>query len=387
MKRLAVLLVGLLVVVPAIPQDRYLELRANANAYEDPDRQSEILARLKPSTGDRPLLLKWVSSERENGYYHVQIPGSSRRTGWVYKSYVRAVNQASTDETFTRSASTTVHRERTTATRATSYGACNDLFVGRKAPQAPHQVTPLCEEDEGVVFFASGYSKQDNRGYWSAYRLDEDQIQEMKDNPRPRPNVKFRQNPKLAGGDYIQPRHESYTLTNWDRGHLAPNGAMAWDENAQKRSFIVSNIAPQKPEMNRNIWRCFEQSIREWAADSGSTHVVVGTVRGGDAISSERDPDSVEVNVPSHFVAMVYRAKPKPMALGAMVPNTVGHLDIRKFIMPVADLEKKTGFRFGLPESVAVQKPDLARWPTRIVKRELLGRLPDIDVQCPRVQG
>lgn len=272
-----------------------------------------------------------------------------------------------------------------TVVAAGPYGSCEVLFVGGKAPRAPHQVTPLCEENEDTVFFASGYSKRDNRGYWSAYRLDQDQVEEMNENPLPRPNVRFTQNPKLKGSKYVQPRHDSYTGTNWDRGHLAPNGAMAWHSNAQRRSFTISNIAPQMPAMNRNIWRCFEHTIREWAADSGSTFVVAGTTRGKTTISSTRDPKRVQINVPSHFIAMVYRTGPEPMAIGVMVENAAGNLDIRNHIMSVADLEQKSGFRFGLPQSVAAQTPDLAKWPTRIVKKELLGRLPDIDVQCPRV--
>src|SRR5262249_6349502 len=163
------------------------------------------------------------------------------------------------------------------------------------APRAPEPVTPLCEEDKEVVFFATGYSKSDNHGYWSAYRLDEEQVSEINNTPHSRPNMKFRQNPKLEGGGYIQPRHDSYTGTGWDRGHLAPNGAMAWDEEAQKRSFTVSNIAPQSPAMNRNIWRCFEVSIREWAQDSGETYVVVGTVRSDQTVSSDRDPNQVKI--------------------------------------------------------------------------------------------
>lgn len=381
MNRLVVLLVGLLFAVSAISQDRYLELRTNANAYKDPNRQSEIVDKLKLTTDGTPLLLKLVSDRKENGYYHVEIPGGSGRTGWVYKSLVRGYDHAPAVEKPTPA-------DDSTSSAAGSFGDCSVLFVGGKAPRAPDEATPLCEEDGGVVFFASGYSKRDNHGYWSAYRLDEEQIVEMNENPRDRPNVKFRQNPKLVGHGYVQPRHESYTGTEWDRGHLAPNGAMAWDEDAQKRSFIISNIAPQKPAMNRNIWRCFEYSIREWAENSGSTFVVVGTTR-SDAppISSERDPKGVKINVPSHYLAMVYRSKPTPMAIGVMVPNTDGNLDIRKFIMPVADLEKKTGFRFGIPKSIAADKPDLAQWPTRLVKKELLGKLPKIDQQCPRVDN
>jgi DNA/RNA endonuclease G (NUC1) len=50
--------------------------------------------------------------------------------------------------------------------------------------------------------------------------------------------------------------------------------------DAQRRSFVISNIAPQELSMNRTIWRCFEQSIRDWAGQSEHTYVVVGVVRG-----------------------------------------------------------------------------------------------------------
>src|SRR4051812_33829971 len=53
---------------------------------------------------------------------------------------------------------------------APSFGNCKVLFVGQKAPVSPGAtVTPLCAEDTDAVFFATGYSKQDNHGAWSAY--------------------------------------------------------------------------------------------------------------------------------------------------------------------------------------------------------------------------
>lgn len=120
---------------------------------------------------------------------------------------------------------------------ASAYGNCDVLFATRKPPSVSDiTVTPLWEEDDNFIFFATGYSKSDNHGLWSAYRLDDYQIEGMIENPLPRPNVQFRKNSKLKGGSYVQPGHGSYTGTNWDRGHLAPNGAMAWDEAAQRAS-------------------------------------------------------------------------------------------------------------------------------------------------------
>ena len=270
-------------------------------------------------------------------------------------------------------------------TGAGAYGRCSRLFAGGVVPQTGAvSVVPLCEENDTTVFFATGYGPASQHGAWSAYRLDKAQARELFEQPRPRPALKFRQNPKLAAGGLRQPRHESYTGTGWDRGHLAPNGALAWSVEAQRASFTVSNIAPQSPRMNRNIWRCFETSIREWAVAYGDIHVVVGTLAGPRTIVSERDPDRVAVSVPSHFFAVVYRPAPEPSALAVLVPNEPGHRDIRDFTMTVAGLEAGTGYRFGLPAAVATKELDLTRWPTRVVAREYLGRLPEIDVQCPR---
>jgi len=94
-------------------------------------------------------------------------------------------------------------------------------------------------------------------------------------------------------------------------------------------------------------------------------------------LPATRSPSLVPVNVPSHYFAMVYRTKPAPMALGAMVPNEM---------MSVSDLEARTGFRFNIDQQVANQPPNPRLWPARVVKVETLGRLPDIDVQCPRAR-
>jgi hypothetical protein len=85
---------------------------------------------------------------------------------------------------------------------------------------------------------------------------------------------------------------------------------------------------------------------------------------------------------------MVYRKLESggPIALAVRVPNREGQLDIRDFIKSVADVERDSGIKFNIPENVSQRAPDLTKWPTRIVTKELLGRLPkDIDDQCPKV--
>jgi endonuclease G len=52
-------------------------------------------------------------------------------------------------------------------------------------------------------------------------------------------------------------RHEDYTNTGYDRGHLVPNADYGVD------TYIITNAVPMIPKFNRGIWRVSEQAIRE----------------------------------------------------------------------------------------------------------------------------
>ena len=76
--------------------------------------------------------------------------------------------------------------------------------------------------------------------------------------------------------------NEDYTRSGYDRGHLAPAGDMKWSAKAMRESFYLSNICPQKPKLNRGIWKDLEEQCRLWALDNGSLLIVTGPVITGD---------------------------------------------------------------------------------------------------------
>ena len=49
-----------------------------------------------------------------------------------------------------------------------------------------------------------------------------------------------------------------------------------------RESFYLSNICPQKPKLNRGIWKDLEEQCRLWALDNGSLLIVTGPVITGD---------------------------------------------------------------------------------------------------------
>lgn len=72
---------------------------------------------------------------------------------------------------------------------------------------------------------------------------------------------------------YVKP--SDYTNTGYDRGHMAP-AANANDWIAMDESFLMTNMTPQAPGLNRGAWNKFESYVRKvWVAPY---HIVTGAV-------------------------------------------------------------------------------------------------------------
>ena len=55
--------------------------------------------------------------------------------------------------------------------------------------------------------------------------------------------------------------HQDFTNSGYDRGHMAPNYAIAtrYGQEAQRETFFMSNISPQSRELNQIWWRLLEE--------------------------------------------------------------------------------------------------------------------------------
>lgn len=77
------------------------------------------------------------------------------------------------------------------------------------------------------------------------------------------------------------PAPEDYTRSGYDRGHMAPNYVIAtrYGKAAQKETFLMSNIVPQSPDLNRGPWRIMEQIVADdLSACAEEVWVITGTV-------------------------------------------------------------------------------------------------------------
>jgi len=73
----------------------------------------------------------------------------------------------------------------------------------------------------------------------------------------------------------------SYKGTRWqgrDRGHMCPCDDRNYNAELQKETFLMCNMVPQTPSMNRKTWFALERQTRKIAAEYGYVEVASGPI-------------------------------------------------------------------------------------------------------------
>jgi endonuclease G len=84
----------------------------------------------------------------------------------------------------------------------------------------------------------------------------------------------FQADPELPVGERAE--LSDYRGSGYDRGHMAPAGDQTTDASLKRETFYLSNMAPQKARLNREIWAALEDSTRQWLQRRGGGYVITG---------------------------------------------------------------------------------------------------------------
>ena len=144
-------------------------------------------------------------------------------------------------------------------------------------------------------------------------------------------------------------RTEEFTRSGYDRGHMAPNYAVAvcHGAEAQAETFLMSNVAPQLHALNAGLWKDLEQRIAQRYVDRyGEVWVVVGPVHAAaPALRFGRIP------VPEAFWAVISEydeAEKGVRAVAYLVPHEEKWRDreLTRYVVSVDRIEEVTGLDF-----------------------------------------
>lgn len=188
---------------------------------------------------------------------------------------------------------------------------------------------------------------------WVAYRVFKTRAESS--SPRPESfNVDTRTRAR------VEP--QEYSNSGYDRGHMAPNLAISvlYGEKAQEETFLMSNILPQAPNLNRKVWRDLEASIlRRYARRFGEVWVITGPVY------PQSQPQTIGrgIAIPhACFKILVDEHEQGLRALAFLIPQNVsGDENPAQFLTSIREIEQKTGLNF-FPNLPSEAQESLETW-------------------------
>ena len=212
------------------------------------------------------------------------------------------------------------------------------FFAGapeRTGAPAPKDITVLRRGE-----FAIGWSPSLRRPVWCAYHVTPQKPYES----GRRPN--FSKDKEAANS----PAPSAYERSGYDRGHMVPNHAIetCYGIEVQKKTFLMSNVAPQTPALNRGVWRNVEHRIADfWPAKYGELWVIVGTIPSGRGETLS----GTDIEIPGRFYQVIVAQEGMDVRALAVVFDQ--HVSWREWaarnIVSIDELEEETGLDF-LPD-------------------------------------
>ena len=129
---------------------------------------------------------------------------------------------------------------------------------------------------------------------------------------------------------------------------MCPNSAIAarYGRKGQMDTFLMSNICPQRPELNRKVWERLERLEEGYANKFGGIWVITGPI-----FDQHTQILNRQVEIPdSFFKILIDEDKGKVRVLPFIVPQKVtGKEILNEFLTSVDEIEKKTGLDFFTP--------------------------------------
>ncbi|MCA1623433.1 MAG: DNA/RNA non-specific endonuclease [Acidobacteria bacterium] len=200
--------------------------------------------------------------------------------------------------------------------------------------------------------YALSYNNSRGTANWVSWRIAESDfgVAERQNDFRPDPNL-----PK----NFRRVTPTDYTGSGFDRGHLCPSADRSSSPEANSATFFMTNITPQVPELNRNVWESLESYSRGLVKKGKVDLYVIAGVYG------EKGKLKNKVTVPSNcwkvIVAVPQGAdfsviNEETHIIAVDMPNAkeIGNTDWRKFRTTIRAIEQRANINLlsNLPQNL-----------------------------------
>jgi endonuclease G len=220
------------------------------------------------------------------------------------------------------------------------------LPIDQCAVHAPYGI-PTANKADAIVICRSGYvTMHDNQAkipVWASYAIDAQTALGC----IPRTNAFVADN-SLPLGKKASPT--DYAGTGYDQGHLVPDGDQSYNQQVEWESFLMTNMSPQLPNLNRGVWKQLESNVRAWAVQRNHKLIVIpGDIY--DTATAKKIGKS-NVVVPTALFKIVIDTQTNEALAFIYEHKESQPTDIALGQVSIAEVEKRTGITFPVPKGV-----------------------------------
>ena len=204
-------------------------------------------------------------------------------------------------------------------------------------------------------YFKIAYNPSKRLAQYVSYQLTASQLR----NKSARRTNKFITDPFLFHKKIPYVVTAEYAKSGYDRGHLAPSADFVWDQEANNMTFVMSNMAPQLPGLNRDAWKRLEDQVRKWACGEEKITVITGPI-----FSSNLTTLKSGLEIPQRFFKVIIDETP-PIKMIAFIyhQEDKGNVMLER-IVPMNNIEKATEIAFN--QNFPVLNNDKIRAPASL---------------------
>lgn len=157
-----------------------------------------------------------------------------------------------------------------------------------------------------------------------------------------------------------------YDGFGYDRGHLAPSADFRWSEKALSESYYYSNMTPQLPEFNREIWAKIEDFLRQYIYNNPTKdiYIVTAPVIKDDLKKQERSKN--KISIPEYHYKIAVDLEDKK-GIAFLVPQKNLGNPIEYYVVTIDSIENITNINFypklsEQDEKLIESESDIGKW-------------------------
>jgi endonuclease G len=189
--------------------------------------------------------------------------------------------------------------------------------------------------------YSIGYSYYFRQAKWALEIVDPDKTDVKRAD-------KFRSDYRIP--QMFRADKSDYENSGYDRGHLVASANQIELKIQNSETFLLSNMSPQAPEFNRQIWKKLEKAVRQLNGKEEiyETYVLSGPIFDFNKIVvtiGSEDSNGVTLPVPHAYFKSILTENDKGALhmWSFLIPNQASMKSLEDFRVPTTQVERYSG--------------------------------------------